>query len=135
MKTKRHAQRGAQALWRGCLVDGRLDDGRARLVVERLVSSGRADAAAVLKQFVRRVRIEDANRTAVVASATPLDPRLQAEVERDLARLRGGPVATTFAVDPSLIGGMRVRVGSDVYDGSIRAGLAALESRFGSVRR
>jgi F-type H+-transporting ATPase subunit delta len=35
----------------------------------------------------------------------------------------------TFTVNPSLVGGMRIKVGSDVYDGSVRARLAALEAR------
>lgn len=135
MKSKRQVQRDAQALWRLCLVNGRLEDGRARLVVDRLVSSGRADAAAILRQFVRRVRLDAGNRTAVISSATPLDPTLQTRVSSELARLRGQPIATTFVVVPGLIGGMRVKVGNDVYDGTVRAGLAALESRFGSVRR
>ncbi len=133
MKTKRQAMREAQQLWRRCLVDRHLDDDRARLVVERLAASRRADAIAVLKPFLRRLRVEDANRTAIVSSAAPLDPRLQADVARDLTRLRGGPIAADFRVDPSLIGGMRVKVGCDVYDGSIRGRLSALASRFGSA--
>jgi len=39
-------------------------------------------------------------------------------------------MATTFVVDPTLIAGMRLKVGSDVYDGSVKGGLAALEARF-----
>lgn len=113
-----------------CLVNGQLDDARARLVVDQLAASGRTSALTVLKQFVRRMRIEDANRSAVVASAAPLDPEFQSRLERDLARQRGRPIATTYVVDPSLVGGIRVRVGSDVYDGSVRGRLAALESRF-----
>ena len=135
MKSKKQVQREAQALWRFCLVDGRLEDDHARLVVDRLVASGHTEAAAILRQFIRRVRMDDGMRTAVVSSAALLDPTLQSRVASDLARLRGQPIATTFVVDPALIGGMRVKVGNDVYDGTVRAGLAALESRFGSVRR
>jgi len=36
----------------------------------------------------------------------------------------------SFAHSPALIGGMRVKVGSDVYDGSVQARLATLEARF-----
>ena len=35
--------------------------------------------------------------------------------------------ALSFVLNPALIGGMRIQVGSDVYDGSVQAGLAALE--------
>jgi F-type H+-transporting ATPase subunit delta len=130
MKTARQARQEARALSRLCLVNGQLDDARARLVVDQLAASGRTSALTVLKQFVRRMRIEDANRSAVVASAAPLDPEFQSRLERDLARQRGRPIATTYVVDPSLVGGIRVKVGSDVYDGSVRGRLAALESRF-----
>jgi F-type H+-transporting ATPase subunit delta len=132
MKTKRQARREAQTLWRLCLVNGELDDDRARRVVDALAASGRSASNAVLRPFVRRVRVDEASRTAVVASATPLDAALRARIERDLARRRGGAVTTTFLVDPALIGGIRVRLGNDVYDGTVRAELTALESRFSS---
>jgi len=130
MKTKRQARRDADTLWRLCLVNGRLEEDRARAVVEALAASSRSAANAVLKPFVRRVRADATSRTATVSSAAPLDATLRAQVERDLARRRGVPVATTFLVDPSLIGGMRVEIGDDVYDGTVRAELAALASRF-----
>ena len=43
----------------------------------------------------------------------------------------GPGISTSFAHNPALIGGMRIHVGSDVYDGSVRAGLDALEKSFG----
>ena len=51
-------------------------------------------------------------------------------VEEWLARRYGRAMATTYVVDPTLIAGMRLKVGSDVYDGSVKGGLAALEARF-----
>ena len=130
MKTARQVKRDAQELWRACLADGVLDEARARLVIDRIVQSQHAGALPVLKQFIRLLRLDDAGRTAIVSSAAPLDANVRAEIERGLARLRARPPVTTFVVDPSLIGGLRVQVGSDVYDGSVRAGLAALESSF-----
>jgi F-type H+-transporting ATPase subunit delta len=130
MKTARQVKRDAQELWRACLADGVLDEARARSVVDRIVQSQHAGALPVLKQFIRLLRLDHAGRTAIVSSAAPLDAAVRAEIERGLARLRDRPVVTTFVVDPTLIGGLRVQVGSDVYDGSVRAGLAALESSF-----
>jgi F-type H+-transporting ATPase subunit delta len=46
-----------------------------------------------------------------------------------VARRYGAGLQPSFEVDPALIGGLRIRVGSDVYDGSLRARLAALQTR------
>jgi F-type H+-transporting ATPase subunit delta len=100
------------------------------MVVDEVMASKRRGAQAVLKGFFRLLRLDDAERTAVVTTAAPLDAHLRADIERDLARLHGAGIEATFVVDPELIAGMRVQVGSDVYDGSVRASLAALASRF-----
>jgi F-type H+-transporting ATPase subunit delta len=130
MKSTRQIKRDAHELWRVCLTDGVLDEARARHAIDQIVASRHTGALAVLKQFLRLLRLDTAARTAIVASATPLDAGVRAEVERGLGRMHSRPVATEFVVDPSLIGGMRVQIGSDVYDGTIRAGLNELESRF-----
>ena len=130
MKTPRQARREAHHLWQICAADGVLDDARARAVVDQIVQSRHGGSHAVLKHFLRRLRLDQEARTAVVASAAPLDPAVRVEIERGLARLHRRRLETRFLVDPSLIGGMRVQIGCDVYDGSIRGGLAALESGF-----
>ena len=61
--------------------------------------------------------------TGLVESATPLAAPVRDEILADLSRLYGPRLHTSFAENPALIGGMRIKVGSDVYDGSIRAGL------------
>jgi F-type H+-transporting ATPase subunit delta len=76
------------------------------------------------------VKLDQLQHTAKVESATPLSPELEANVLASLGRMYGSRISTSFAVSPTLIGGMRIRVGSDVYDGSIKAGLAALEKSF-----
>jgi F-type H+-transporting ATPase subunit delta len=55
---------------------------------------------------------------------------LRASVQAGLARVHGPGLSTSFAEDSALIGGMRIRVGSDVYDGSVQGRLAALEQSF-----
>jgi F-type H+-transporting ATPase subunit delta len=130
MKTTRQARREAHQLWQICATDGVLDAVRARAVADQIVQSRRGGSHAVLKAFLRLLRLDQEARTAVVASAAPLDPAVRAEIERGLARLHRRGLETRFVVDPSLIGGMRVQIGCDVYDGSVRGGLAALESGF-----
>jgi len=130
MKTVRQAKEEAHELWQACLTNGAVDPERVRLVVDQTIASNRTGTFAVLKHFFRRLRLDAERRTAVVASAAPLDAGVRGDVERALSSQHGPSITTTFVVDPALIGGLRVQVGSDLYDGSVRAGLAALESSF-----
>jgi len=130
MRTTRRARREARRLYRACVVGGLLDEARARQVVDRVVGARRRGSLAFLSHFQRLVQLDRARHEAVVESATPLPPDLRASVESGVARVYGPGVSTSFADNPALIGGMRVKVGSDVYDGSVRAALLALEERF-----
>ena len=130
MKTAQQVQRDAKRLWRLCLVNGSRDESRVRQVVDRVIESRRSGGVAVLSRFLRLLKLDRARQVAQVESAAPLDADARAAVQERLARRYGPAVETTFVVDPALIGGMRVKVGSDVYDGSVKAGLDALEARF-----
>ncbi len=130
MKISKRAKREAKQLFRFCLVDGMIDENRVRHVVQHLVAAGRRNCPAILSHFGRLVKLELARHTATIESATPLPADLQAEIEAGLTRRYGRGLATAFAHRPALIGGVRIQVGSDVYDGSVRAGLAALEQSF-----
>jgi F-type H+-transporting ATPase subunit delta len=63
---------------------------------------------------------------AEVTSAAPLDQQRSAELESELGRLTGKRMRLRFAVDPALIGGMIARIGSTVYDGSVRGQIQQL---------
>jgi len=60
----------------------------------------------------------------------PLPADLQASVQAGLQSVYGPRINILFAQRPALIGGMRIKVGSDVYDSSVRSRLAALEKSF-----
>jgi F-type H+-transporting ATPase subunit delta len=130
MKINKQAKREAKQLFRFCLVNGLLDENRVRNVVQHVVAAGRRDCPAILSHFRRLVKLEIAQRTATVESAVPLPADLQTSIESGLARRYGPGLMAVFGHRPALIGGMRIQVGSDVYDGSVLAGLAALEQSF-----
>jgi F-type H+-transporting ATPase subunit delta len=129
MKTARQAQREARQLYHLCLVDGRLDESRVRHVVARMVGAGHAGGLAVLTRFERLVRLDRDRHSARVESAQPLPPEVRGSIESGLAGLYGPDLVISFEDDPALLGGVRIQVGSDVYDGSVRGGLAALEAK------
>ena len=129
-KTNRQASRQARQLLRLCLVNGRLDEARVCQVVERVIASKSRGYLLLLSQFQRLVKLDCARYLAEVESAVPLPQDLRSTVQADLEALYGKGISIQFAHRPELIGGMRVKVGSDVLDGSVQSELAALERRF-----
>jgi F-type H+-transporting ATPase subunit delta len=130
MKRKQQASRDARQLFRLCLVDGLLDENRVRRVVELICGSRNRNRFDVLSQFRRLVRLDSAQHTATVESVAPLSAEFQADVQARLLQMYGQGMSVSFATNPTLIGGLRIAAGSDVYDGSVRARLAALEATF-----
>src|SRR5579862_4132481 len=130
MKISKQARREAKGLFRSCLVNGLLDDNRVRQAVEQVITAKPRGYIAILSHFQRLVKLDLDRRNARIESAVPLGPDLQASVQSSLGRVYGPGLNVAFVQNPALIGGMRIKVGSDVYDGSIQARLAALEQSF-----
>ena len=129
MKSNRKARRAARRLFRLCLTGGTLNEARARQIAAGIAASGRRGSLPILSDFVRLIRLDCDRRTAVVESALPLPADIRDAVSARLTRHHGPGTRTTFAQNPALLAGLRVRVGSQIYDGSVRARLAALEAR------
>jgi F-type H+-transporting ATPase subunit delta len=127
MKANRRSRRLARQLFQLCLVGGKLNHDRVRLVAKRLGDGTERNALAVLSQFQRMVRLDHAKHTAVIESAEPLTDDVRRVVEAELARRHGEDLGISVTINPALIGGMRITVGSSVYDGSVRGRLNALE--------
>ena len=66
---------------------------------------------------------------AEVTSAAPLDPGVGVNLEAELSRLTGKRMRLRFDVDPALLGGVVARIGSTVYDGSVRGELRQLAKK------
>ena len=130
MKLSKQARREGKELFRSCFNNGSLDENRVRQAVQKVIAIKPRGYVAILSHFHRLVRLELARRTAQIESAAPLPAELQASVQSSLAQTYGPGLHLSFGQNPALVGGMRIKVGSDVYDGSIRARLAALEESF-----
>ena len=127
MKTSKRSRRLARQLFQLSLVAGKLDHDRVRQVAKRLGQGTERGSLAVLSEFQRLVRLDQARHTAVIESAEPLTDEVRRVVEAQLTRLHGADLGISVAINPALIGGMRITVGSSVYDGSVRGRLNALE--------
>jgi len=86
--------------------------------------------AGILNHFQRLVKLDIERRTANVESATQLSVALQGNIADRLAKQYGQGLKISFAQNPSLLGGMRAKIGSDVYDGSVKARLNELAESF-----
>jgi F-type H+-transporting ATPase subunit delta len=130
MNINKQARQQARKLFQSCRVNGLLDANRVRLAVRRLLAAGYRESPAVLSVFLRLVRLDAAQHTAQIESATEPSADLRAEIEALLSRRYGPGLTTSFIHAPSLIGGIRIRVGSDLFDGSLAGRLEELEKRF-----
>lgn len=128
MKSRRDTRRAARRLFRACLADGRLDPARVSRAAAFLGKARPRQGLAVLEEFHRLVRTEVDRWHLHVESSTPLSPDRLAALESRVAARAGGPVETSSSVNPALIGGLRLRLGSDVWDGSIAGRLDRLRS-------
>ena len=131
--TAKQAMREARQLFRLCLVDGNLDEARVRHVVRTVIQLRRRGSFMLLAQFLRLVRLDRAQHTATIESAEPVPDDLRNGLEANLEHAYGRGILKQFVLNPKLIGGMRVRVGSDVFDRSVQAGITELSKIFGIV--
>ena len=130
MKGTKQSRRLAKQLFKSCQVDDRLNADRVRKAVRLLIEQKPRGYFGILQNLQRLVKLDEASRSARVESAVALGQAQQEDVRNSLNRLKGGDVTVEFATNPGLIGGMRVKIGDDVYDGSVKTRLTALSDNF-----
>lgn len=130
MKISKLAQREARQLFRTCRVNGLLDESRVRQAVALLAEKKPRGYVEILSRLHRLVKLDLEQRAARVESAVPLTADLQAQVAGRLKKIYGDGLDLSFAQNPSLIGGLRIQMGSDLYDGSVKTRLEQLEQSF-----
>jgi F-type H+-transporting ATPase subunit delta len=127
MKIPKQAKRKAKALFREVLVDGVLDENRLLRAVQLIVQEKPRGYLAILSYLRHIAKLDQERRTARIESAIPLEPPAEASLKDKLARRYGRGLHISFHVNPALLGGLRIRVGSDVYDGTVSGRLKQLE--------
>jgi F-type H+-transporting ATPase subunit delta len=130
MKISKQALRDARQLFRSCQANGLLDENRVRQTVALLSAQKPRGYVEILSRLHRLVKLDLEQHAARVESALPLAPDLQAEVTGEIKKKYGAGVSISFAQNPALIGGLRIQVGSDLYDGSVKMRLQKLEESF-----
>ena len=127
MKINKEIRQLSRAMLRASFTDGQLDPGRIPSLVDSLIAKKPRHYVEVLKNYGRLLRLELEKRQAKIETASEVDPAMRSEVAANLKSKYGDDLATDFHIDPQLLGGMRIRVGSDVWDGSVRNRLERLQ--------
>jgi F-type H+-transporting ATPase subunit delta len=130
MKVSKVAAATARRLFGLCQTAGRLDETKLRTVVARLIESKPRDYRAVLVALQRLTRLDADRRRVTVESAVALDDASRQRVVDGLAKAHGPNLTISYTVKPELIGGLRIRVGNDVLDGSVQGRLTRLANAF-----
>ena len=130
MKISKTAAAAARRLFGFCQTDGRVDEVKLRTVVTRLIESKPRDFKAILAAIQRLTRLELARREVTVESAVEMDEDTRQRVAAGLAKQYGPDLVLNYQVTPALLGGLRIRVGNDVFDGSVQNRLERLANAF-----
>jgi len=105
------------------LVGEALDEKRQRSLIEEFFSGVKAGKVVMLED----ASVSGAN--AEVTSALPLTDAEKAAVKNDILAKLGSEAQVSFRVDPSILGGLVIRVGDKILDGSVSGKLSAMAER------
>jgi F-type H+-transporting ATPase subunit delta len=129
MKINKEIRRRARELLRGSFTNGQLDRAKIASLIDALAEKKPRHYINILQSYKRLIHLEEEKRRARIESTIELSPETSSRISDKLRRRYGEGLTTEFVADPSLLGGMRVRVGSDVWDGSVRNRLERLKQQ------
>jgi len=127
MKLNKEIRQVSRKMLQASFTDGQLDPGRISSLVDSLVTRKPRNYVDALKNYKRLLRLELEKRHATIETASEVDSAVRSEIEANLKSKYGNDLSTEFHVVPELLGGMRIRVGNDVWDGSVRNRLERLQ--------
>jgi F-type H+-transporting ATPase subunit delta len=130
MKISKVANTAARRIFRLCQTGGRLDEAKLSAAVRQLAQEKPRDFRGILSALKRLVRLEMERRRVIVESATDLDQPSRDRIISGLAVKYGVDLTFEFRVNPELLGGLKIRVGNDVFDGSVKGRLDRLAQAF-----
>jgi F-type H+-transporting ATPase subunit delta len=133
MRLNKESRKVCKELFRASFTDKKLDAGKIKTLVNTIAQAKPRHYLDILKNYQRLIRLEAEKTHAVIESATPLESYTSYSITNDLQAKHGSDLTTEFKVSPDLIGGLRIKIGSDVWDGSVRHRLDRLSRQFNEV--
>jgi F-type H+-transporting ATPase subunit delta len=129
MKINKEIRRLSREMLRASFTDRQLDPGRITSLVDSLIARKPRNSVEILQNYRRLLRLELEKRRARVETASEVNPETSSKLIANLKQKYGNDLTTEFAVNPQLLGGMRIRVGSDVWDGTVHNRLERLQQQ------
>lgn len=131
MKIPREARNTAKKLFDLCRFQtGGVDPANVRSVIEFIEKSKPRGSVAILTRFHKLVELELKENCAVIECAVKLTDEDRNHLEKTIATHFGKSTNVSFEENKDLLGGMRIRKGSMVWDGSIQGRLSQLKKQF-----
>ena len=130
MKVNREAASTARRAFSMCLEGDVLNEDKLRKAFKLIARVKPRNWQAMLHQLKKLTRLQLEKRQVRVESAAGLTDQEMDRVKADLAKRYGAGLEFEFWINPDLLGGMRIRVGNDVWDGSVKNRLDRLANSF-----
>jgi F-type H+-transporting ATPase subunit delta len=129
MKATKEARKVSRLMLRNSFTSGKLDEEKISQMVQSVLTAKPRHYVDTLKDYQRLLHLEVEKRRAVIESATPLNRSLGDRIIENLKARYGDDLATEFRTNPELLGGLRIKIGNDVWDGSVKSRLNQLREQ------
>jgi F-type H+-transporting ATPase subunit delta len=126
MKVTKESRKLSRLMLRNSFRSGKLDKEKISEMVQSVLETKPRHYVDVLKDYQHLLHLETEKRRAVIESATPLNRSLGDRIIENLKARYGDDLTTEFRTNPELLGGLRIKIGNDVWDGSIKSRLDQL---------
>jgi F-type H+-transporting ATPase subunit delta len=130
MKVSKDARKLSRLMLRNSFTSGKLDEQKVSGMVQSVLEAKPRHYVAVLQDYQHLLQLEAEKRRAVIESATPLNRSLGERIIENLKGRYGEDLTTEFRTNPELLGGLKIKIGNDVWDGSIKERLNQLQGSF-----
>lgn len=130
MKLDKDTRKLSKQLFMASFTDGRIDAAKVATIGRKIATDKPRNSLGIMKEYQRLVRLEVEKHHAVIESAAALDQATKNQLLANLRAKYGHDLTTEFKTSPELLGGLRIKIGSDVFDSSVRERLNRLDNQF-----
>ena len=130
MKVTKDAIAAARRLFLLCKDDGKLDEDKLRKVIKAVAEKKPRNFRGILVTLKKLLSRDLASKHVTVDSAKELDADTKKQLTDKLTKQHGSDLTFEYRVNVDLLGGIRIRKGDDVWDGTVKARLGNLINAF-----